>query len=162
MKKVFFTVVCIFLYSFTLFAQQEYTHPTTGCGISYYYDFKGNRVLRQFNCLVECPCPQMPDCNCNQSSRIAKKTTIIKDSVAEASIKIYPNPTLEKFSIEFAENDIKAQVTVVSSLGQQITTQLVTCKRVEYSLYGLAAGTYYILVNKNNQITKYKVVKIND
>ncbi|MFM2224928.1 MAG: hypothetical protein RJA07_1130 [Bacteroidota bacterium] len=162
MKKIVITCLSLIANIMGLYAQQEYTHPTTGCGISYYYDFKGNRVARQFHCVNECPCPQMPDCNCNQGERIATKKPIAVANDSVASVSIYPNPTMEKFYIEFTDNDIKAQVTVLTNAGQQVSTQAATCRRMEYSLSGLPAGMYYLVVNKNNKTTKYKVVKMND
>jgi hypothetical protein len=157
--------ICMWLgSSLTLFAQQEYTHPTTGCGINYYYDYKGNRVARQFHCLNECPCPQNPDCNCGQAGRLMfKKPVVTVDSISALStIKLYPNPTLEKFSIQFTTDFKNTTITVLTNAGQQVSTQVATCNKMDYNLTGLPAGIYYVVVNANNQSTKYKVVKIND
>jgi hypothetical protein len=164
MKKTMITIFVMLTSCIALYAQQEYTHPTTGCGTNFYYDFKGNRIAREFHCANECPCPQEPDCNCGQNGRMAnKKATVLIDSLnAVGKIKLYPNPTLEKFYLEFTDNDTKAQVTVVNNTGQQISTQLVTCNRLEYNLTGLGAGIYYVIVVKNNETKKIKVVKLND
>lgn len=74
----------------------------------------------------------------------------ITSATASASMQLYPNPTEGDFTIEFANaNDVReANLTIVNSLGQVVSTQQMNCtpgtNRWIVDAQNLSTGIYFI------------------
>lgn len=80
---------------------------------------------------------------------------------AETMLKIYPNPSTGKFTIDLMDyNYNDAQVTVINSLGQQVfkTEASSNSTSIEVDLTGMAKGIYFVIVKNNDQETTRKII----
>jgi len=82
----------------------------------------------------------------------------IQDRFPSYSIKIFPNPTVDKLNIKPEANDIKLKMyTIFNSDGSNVKNGLLNQKdadnKYQIDVSHLASGTYYIILYLENQIT---------
>jgi len=84
------------------------------------------------------------------------------EKVAQVEIKIYPNPTTEKITLEISnmENLQTGVFKLFSITGQFLQEQSVHSATTIVSLAGLPKGAYILKVHINGIIEDWKVVKI--
>ena len=96
--------------------------------------------------------------------------TVLKDQMEpqqpmvseKSTIRIYPNPTPDKFTIELSGEPEKASVIlkIINMMGSQIGESTIQSGRLhEFSLIGQRPGVYLIKVMQNNEIIMFKVIK---
>ena len=126
----------------------------------YDYDAAGNRVLRkviELGIEIEQPPafspPAPPD-----SPQTAE---YFVEKIAQVEIKIYPNPTTEKITMEIANmQNLSTGVFKLYSLsGQLLQEQPVYSSTTEVSLSGFAKGAYILKVYINDQSEEWKIIK---
>jgi hypothetical protein len=83
------------------------------------------------------------------------------ENVALVEIKIYPNPTTEKITLEISgwETLQTGVFKLYSMTGQLLQEHPVHSVATEVSLAGLASGTYILKVQINDRIEDWKVIK---
>ena len=83
------------------------------------------------------------------------------ENLAQVEIKIYPNPTTEKITLEIAGwQDLQTGIFKLFSLtGQLLQEQPVHSVATTVSLADLPAGTYILKVYINDRAEDWKVVK---
>jgi len=83
------------------------------------------------------------------------------EKIAQVELKIYPNPTTEKITLEIAGwEDLQTGVFKLYSLtGQLLQEQSVHAVTTTISLAGLAKGTYILKVYINDRAEDWKVIK---
>jgi len=83
------------------------------------------------------------------------------EKIAQVELKIYPNPTTEKITLEIAGwQDLQTGVFKLYSLtGQLLQEQPVHAVTTTISLAGLAKGTYILKVYINDRTEDWKVIK---
>jgi hypothetical protein len=83
------------------------------------------------------------------------------EKIAQTEIKIYPNPTAEKITLEIA--GWEALQTGIFKLytmtGQLLQERVVYSMSTEVSLAGLSKGTYILKVQINDKIEDWKIIK---
>jgi len=148
---------------------------------SYEYDDAGNRVCRKMVIMGEIDFspphpPANPDPEENQAepeeeslspmSQLSPDFTETSpqyfiEKVAQVELKIYPNPTTEKITLEIAGwEELQTGVFKLYSLtGQLLQEQAVHAVNTTVSLAGLAKGTYILKVHINDRTEDWKVVK---
>jgi hypothetical protein len=83
------------------------------------------------------------------------------EKIAQTEIKVYPNPTTEKITLEIAGwETLQTGIFKLYSLtGQLLQEHLVYSSATEISLAGLARGTYILKVQINDRVEDWKVIK---
>ena len=150
----------------------------------YYYDAAGNRTLRKVMELPVCtPPPPQDSTDYTQpvlvegnfeeplttlTSLTSLETTptfeeplYFLETLAQAQIKIYPNPTTEKVTMEITGwETLQTGVFKLYSLsGQLLQEQPVHSLTTTISLTGLSAGSYILKVQINDLIEDWKIIK---
>jgi len=77
------------------------------------------------------------------------------ESLSNTNIKIYPNPTNNKYTIESNENIVRIQLIDIS--GKQVKNNLVDGLSHELNVQNLPAGMYFIKVYTGNNVITKKV-----
>jgi hypothetical protein len=153
----------------------------------YYYDAAGNRILRK---VMELPAftppPPQDTTNYTQATQLEYSseeplTTLTSfetapslettpsleepryflETLAQTAIKIYPNPTTEKVTMEITGwETLQTGVFKLYSLsGQLLQEQPVHSLNTTISLAGLPKGAYLLKVQINEQTEEWKVIK---
>ena len=151
----------------------------------YWYDNAGNRTVRRVIDMQNAP-PAPTDSIMNEDSHTADLSPLTAnlsphtadlsphtadlspltadyfvERFAQTEIKIYPNPTTEKITLEIAGwETLQTGVFKLFTLnGQLLQEQPVHSVSTEVSLTGLAKGTYILKVHINNHIEDWKIIK---
>jgi hypothetical protein len=139
----------------------------------YDYDAAGNRILRKTIILPVLAPPTPPDSVItneeleitNEESGIGdedvQSATYFVEEVAQVKIKIYPNPTTEKITLEIAgwENLQQGIFKLYALNGQLLQERPVHSGATEISLAGLARGSYILKVQINDRTEDWKIIK---
>jgi hypothetical protein len=134
--------------------------------VHYEYDASGNRVVRKM--IVIKTLPAVPQ----DSTELKSLTTLMTEDlvteleyfvekIAQVEIKIYPNPTTEKITLEIPgwEGLQTGNFKLFSLTGQLLQEQPVHSATTSVSLAGLPKGTYILKVYINNRTEDWKVIK---
>jgi len=93
------------------------------------------------------------------------------ETIAQTEIKIYPNPTTEKITLEFSrggavethggavETQRIASLRLYSLSGQLLQEQTVHSSTTVISLAGMPAGVYLLKVRVNDSVEDWKIIK---
>jgi len=145
---------------------------------AYSYDAAGNRTACAVINLPP-PAPPMPPDTMigtqnfaslqTDSQQTASQTTSSEplaeyfvETIAQTEIKIYPNPTTEKITLEFSggvETQRIASLRLYSLSGQLLQEQPVHSATTTVSLAGFPQGVYILKVNVNGVTEDWKVIK---
>jgi len=139
--------------------------------VQYEYDASGNRVKRQV--VIPLPAPPAPQDSMETKMPASNELETVHfqnveatelysvEKIAQTEIKIYPNPTTEKITLEISTwKDLQMGIFKLFSLnGQLLQEQPVHSATTTVSLSGLPAGTYILKVNINNRTEDWKIVK---
>ena len=84
------------------------------------------------------------------------------EKIAQTEIKIYPNPTTEKITLEFS-GDVRVEnfrpLKIYSLSGQLLHEQPVHSPTTVISLAGMSKGVYILKVNVNGKTEDWKIIK---
>jgi len=126
--------------------------------VEYDYDAAGNRILRK---VIEMqPAPPAPTMAVAQEFSEEEPEYFV-EKIAQVEMKIYPNPTTEKITLEIAGwEDLQTGIFKLFSLnGQLLQEQPVHSTTTSISLAGLSKGTYILKVRINDRIENWKIIK---
>jgi hypothetical protein len=167
MKQKLLTLLAFCLLS-SAFAQ--------GLARKYEYDNAGNRIIRKVITLVPksaSPVPTdstfvTPDDYELLSSKSLHSPNIetttddfFVEKIAQTEIKIYPNPTTEKVTLEITNMETLQTgiFRLYSMSGQLLQESPVYASVTEVYLAGLARGNYILKVQINDRIEDWKIIK---
>ena len=88
--------------------------------------------------------------------------TSVKDLATDINISVYPNPTSDFISLNFAKvsNFGKVSYLVTDFSGRVLQTENFTDDIEQINFSNYAEGTYFISVTENNQLIKsFKIIK---
>ena len=143
----------------------------------YYYDNVGNRTIRKvletgpYEDLSAPPQDSLPPLTSPPPLTTLTSLTTTPDTpsaepyfletLAQTQIKIYPNPTTEKVTLEITGwETLQTGVFKLYSLtGQLLQEQPVHSLNTTISLAGLSKGTYILKVQINDQSEDWKIIK---
>jgi hypothetical protein len=138
----------------------------------YEYDNAGNRVCRKVITLgpnFSPPHPAPPDSTNYLTTEPENDTTHYSllttqyyiEKIAQTEIKIYPNPTTEKITLEISGwENLQTGVFKLYSLGGQLLQERpVHSSTTEVSLSGLPQGAYILKVRINDRTEDWKIIK---
>jgi len=145
-------IICLLWLSIPLLCMAQNT-----LAFVYEYDNVGNRVRRKVIPIIPHtpPSPDTPDAS----------TTLVPEyfveKIAQVEMKIYPNPTTEKITLEISnmENLQTGVFKLFSITGQFLQEHPVHSAITTVSLAGLPAGAYILKVHINNRIEDWKIIK---
>ena len=125
----------------------------------YDYDNAGNRILRKMVRMAFSP-PAPPD-STQTADRSPLTAEYFVEKIAQMEIKIYPNPTTEKITMEIAnmQNLTTGVFKLYSLSGQLLQERPVYSTATEVSLAGFAKGAYILKVYINDQSEEWKIIK---
>ena len=125
----------------------------------YDYDEAGNRVLRYVISMKFSP-PVPPD-SIPPTYCSPQTAEYFVEKIAQMEIKIYPNPTTEKITMEIAnmQNLTTGVFKLYSLSGQLLQERPVYSTATEVSLAGFAKGAYILKVYINDQSEEWKIIK---
>jgi len=145
--------------------------------VEYSYDASGNRTKRKI-IDFKAPAPPTPpeDSLRWASERVDEDTSgqgdewtggqggeevFFVEKVAQTEIKIYPNPTTEKITLEISGwQELQTGVfKLYSPNGQFLKEHLVHSATTTVSLAGMPTGIYLLTVNINNHTESWKIIK---
>jgi len=97
------------------------------------------------------------DSTCQQ---ILVGTTIgINKLISNNSINIYPNPTSDKFTIQFNNLKEAYNLEILNTTGQVVLNKKITNSVEQVDLSGQAAGVYFVKLQSVNNTVVRKVIK---
>jgi len=137
--------------------------------VEYSYDASGNRTKRKTIDLTPAAPPAPPEDSLRWASgRVDEETSgqgdeevFFVEKVAQTEIKIYPNPTTEKITLEISGwQELQTGVfKLYSPNGQFLKEHLVHSATTTVSLAGMPTGIYLLTVNINNRTESWKIIK---
>jgi len=125
----------------------------------YDYDAAGNRILRKT--ITVNLAPPAPQDSIPSEERQVTSDVFFVEEVAQVEIKIYPNPTTERVTMEISawENLQTGVFTLYSLSGQLLQEQPVYSATTTVSLANLPKGAYILKVQINNRVEDWKIIK---
>jgi len=144
---------------FLLLAIPLFCMAQSSLTFSYEYDDAGNRVCRKT--VVLAPPNQAPSASLDSTDFLDTPEKYFVEKIARLEIKIYPNPTTEKVTLEITNmEDLRTGTFKLFSLtGQLLQDQSVHSTATAISLAGLPKGTYILNVHINGRTEEWKVIK---
>ena len=183
MKPKFILLFCIAV-PLLCMAQQS----VASLQVEYDYDAAGNRILRKVITLAPpspappAPAPPKDSLQANKwtsgqvmSEELKGTTSVSQESsmsadlapnyfvetVAQTEIKIYPNPTTEKITLEISgwKSLQTGRFSLYTLTGQLLQEQPVSSATTTVSLAGFATGVYMLKVRMNGVTEEWKIIK---
>jgi len=171
-------IICLLWLSIPLLCMAQ-----NSLAFSYEYDNAGNRVRRKVIYIIPHtpPPPTAPDSTTMPVEMEEELMSLMSlmpqdisitdsaepspeyfvEKIAQVEIKIYPNPTTEKITLEISnmENLQTGVFKLFSITGQFLQEQPVHSATTTVSLAGLPKGTYLLKVHINNRTEDWKIIK---
>ena len=159
---------------FLLFAIPLFCMAQSSLERYYEYDAAGNRILRKVVVLppLLAPPPPTDSTLTNQEAEELQPLEVLEplnsltpeyfvETIAQVELKIYPNPTTEKITLEITnmEQLQAGKFTLFSLTGQLLQEQPVHSNTTTVSLAGMPTGTYILKVQINNKTEEWKIIK---
>ena len=126
----------------------------------YSYDAAGNRIVRKMVVLPAAPLLAPPD-TLHTADHSLQTADYFAEKISQVEIKIYPNPTTEKITLEIAnmENLKTGRFTLYSLTGQLLQAQSVYSAATTVSLAGFSKGAYILKLHINDKTEEWKIIK---
>jgi len=159
-KKLLVAALIIFS-CVSAFAQQI---PIGECGIVYIYDANGARIKRVYFCnngTDPYPVARASNASFISNSKIKKEEIIGNNTTAsfEKIDAIFPNPTSGKFAITFSKELFNATIAIVDVNGKTVQQSKQSGNRLNFDIYNLPAGIYFVKVLDGNNVIRKKIIK---
>ena len=84
----------------------------------------------------------------------------VQDISEQKSIKIYPNPVIDKLNLQIPIEHSDGILTIYNLLGQQVYQSLITNINNQIDISNYPNGPYFIMYDKNLITRYYKIIKI--
>jgi hypothetical protein len=128
----------------------------------YDYDDSGNRTTCAVINLIPPKAPENQQDTTKGDFFAPLETEYFVEKTGNVEIKIYPNPTTEKITLEFSgvvETRYATSLRLYSLTGQLLQEQSVHSATTVVSLAGFAKGTYILKVQINGVTEDWKIIK---
>lgn len=92
--------------------------------------------------------------------RVYQESTLnVNDSIVTLNAELFPNPVKDNLTIKLPQEALGARVTLISLLGQEMTSyiQNETLQYINMSNY--KSGVYIVKIENNNTVLTHKIVK---
>ena len=128
----------------------------------YEYDASGNRIVRKvLNVKYSPPAPPEDLLEVTSYELQVTSNEFFVEKLAQIEMKIYPNPTTEKITLEISNFEkLQTGVFKLYNLNGQLLKECpVFSVSTEVSLAGLTAGVYLLKVFMNDKTDEWKIIK---
>lgn len=103
-------------------------------------------------------------CTDTYTQAITIVTTGLNKLSGKNNLKIYPNPSSGKTSVEFSLNEQTAELEVINTLGESIVKHMISPSKnqlfkTEIDLTGFASGIYFVKVRSTSDTFVTKLIK---
>ncbi len=126
--------------------------PLLDCGLTYFYDPAGNRILRM---IVPCEPPSGKTSNPTAKSPESGDSTLATFQI----VLIAPNPTAGTFKVMCNQDLDNANVSVLDMNGKVMSQTIVNGREVPLDISHLSPGSYIVVVTSKGAVTSKTVVK---
>jgi hypothetical protein len=167
-------IICLLWLSIPLLCMAQ-----NSLAFSYDYDAAGNRVHRKVIYVAPKtlpPPPEMPELAATAPVETETLMSLMSpksqdlaepypeyfiENLAQVEIKIYPNPTTEKITLQISnmENLQTGTFKLFSINGQLLQEQPVHSATITVSLAGFSKGAYILKVHINHHTEDWKIIK---
>jgi hypothetical protein len=97
----------------------------------------------------------------------SQKATVMKyDSVyvgiseqKQSQITLYPNPAVDKITIETSRETLKINLAIINFEGQQLITHQITETKTQVDISSLPGGVYFVRLMNEKTVEVKKIVK---
>lgn len=87
-------------------------------------------------------------------------TLSLADLAGQSSIKMYPNPAIDRVTISLANNSFPAQASIYTLTGQKALQQTLRNKDTQLEVDKLSAGIYFVVIQTDElNETKKLIIK---
>ena len=108
-------------------------------------------VVKNDSIVENCSAPKLTASAMADSLRKAVRAVLSVDaSILASNLKIYPNPTTDKFTIEGVQG---GKANILSIVGQQMMSVTITSNKQVLNFSGLPAGTYMLVLTRADGTT---------
>jgi hypothetical protein len=151
-------ILLITLTSFTsLHSAKAQTISLVDCGLTYFYDGVGNRVLRM---IVPCGQPSGKIADTSQTAANTKEMHTDSNTLAIFQIvMIAPNPTAGPLNITCNQNMNNANVIVMDMNGKIVSQTTANGSSIQMDISHLVPGAYNVVVTSNGTPTAKTILK---
>jgi hypothetical protein len=124
---------------------------------AYSYDNAGNRISRWGGADPEEPEP--PEDEEENSAEFS--STGFKQLKLGYTVKIYPNPTEGRFSVEVLNlsNDKKGEISLYNASGKTIIRKKMVSEIIPFDLISYPEGIYILTIKIEDKISNWKIIK---
>ena len=153
---------------FLLFAVPLFCMAQTPLARQYTYDASGNRTVCAVINMSPSQAPPVPpdstgtETEPQAANPVPQPTEYFVEKIAQTEIKIYPNPTTEKITLEFS-GDVRVEnfrpLQIYSLSGQLLQEYPVHSTTTTISLAGMPNGVYILKVQINDRKEEWKIIK---
>ena len=164
-EKYFFNKNVLF---FLLFAVPLFCMAQTPLARQYEYDASGNRTVCAVINMSPSPSPPVPpdstgtETEPQAANPVPQPTEYFVEKIAQTVIKIYPNPTTEKITLEFS-GDVRVEnfrpLQIYSLSGQLLQEYPMHSTTITISLAGFSKGVYILKIQINDRKEDWKIIK---
>lgn len=146
MNKTAFLIIALILMLPIKIVAQTYT-------LTFDYDSNGNRVLRElvFEEIREKPFPELEE----------KPNGVFDNALDALDVKLFPNPTYGKFSVEISGEMpvVLMKAVLVTSTGGVVSEKTFTGDRLEFDLSCQASGMYLLQLSTAEGMRVWRIIK---
>jgi hypothetical protein len=124
---------------------------------AYRYDNAGNRISRWGGADPEDPPP--PEDGDEEESAELRSAGF--EQIEWGSVKIYPNPTEGRFSVEVLNlsNDKKGEISLYNTSGKTIIHKKMVQGVIPFDLISYPEGIYILTIKIEDEISNWKIIK---
>jgi M6 family metalloprotease-like protein len=94
-----------------------------------------------------------------------EKSVAISDQIQQAkiildekSVKVYPNPSTGRFTLELTHYEGASEVSIFNAMGALIKRIIITNDKTEFEFSTISKGLYFITIKNEGNITSRKIV----
>ncbi len=89
---------------------------------------------------------------------IVETNTLIPDYKVDTNIKVYPNPTSDKISINM-DKEYFIHLELFDLKGKRVSQKKGLYQNLDISLRNYSSGVYFLELEHENKTTSYKIIK---
>jgi predicted esterase len=98
-------------------------------------------------------------CKSNLSDALEVIITSVKDLTFAKNIKVYPNPTFDKITIEGMKGSNKTNIQLFDSTGRNLYSNQPKSTELELDITEFAPGIYNLVISNESNKVDYKILK---
>jgi len=158
MKYLMTTIMALLGISLIASAQSSLPNPGGGCSIKFNYDKAGNRVKRYYDCTDPIG-PSDPGAIGDPFIQKREIKVSNTDSSDLATIRVYPNPVTDRFTVAFSSSVENCTVRLHNAGGQLVYEWQMENTQKVFDIESLASGFYQLTITTAGKNFVFKLIK---